>query len=638
VSRLYPSIIEETLALLGVKSGAVWRLVRRFRAVVEPYAVNNFQARRLSRFLRRVLLKKSENQYSKWVSLCDTLDKRDRQAIRQHIQELKYRPLISILMPVFNTPERWLRVCLDSVVNQLYPDWELCVAEDASTEPDCRKILAEYAERDSRIKITYRSETGTIAQVSNSALQIAEGEFAALVDHDDKLPEHALYMVAVELNEYPEADLIYSDEDKIDENEIRHSPHFKPDWNPDLFCSLNYINHLSVYRISLVLEACGFRDKCLGSQNYDLTLRVMAKSCPWKIRHIPHILYHWRENPGSTACRLAEEGFADTNGRRAIEDYLREMEIDAQVVNRNASCSYRVIYALPREHPMVSVVIPTSCSNISILSRCIKGIIEETEYDNIKCVLVINNFTLDRKYYFIKALEEDHKIKLLFYDKPFNYSAIYNFAVPQTKGEILGLLNDDLQIISSGWLKEMVSHAIRPEIGAVGPILYYPDDTIQHAGIVLGLGGFAGHVHAGLPKGSNGYVRRAQVIQNYSAVTGACLVMRRGVFDEVGGFDVQLPVILNDVDFCMRICKKGYRILWTPHAELYHIEKASRGTEDTPEGTLMRSRATAYMRSKWGDDLLQDPYYNPNLSLIGTSFEISFAPRTQKPWVQIEKR
>ena len=308
--------------------------------------------------------------------------------------------------------------------------------------------------------------------------------------------------------------------------------------------------------------------------------------------------------------------------------------IDAEVVSTSGKCSYRVIYALPSELPLVSIVIPTSCSQVEILAKCIRGILDETDYANLELIIVPNNIRSEIGHLYLKKLESDHRIQIVFYHDPFNYSAIYNFAVPRTKGEILGLLNDDLQVISSEWLREMVSHAIRPEIGAVGSILYYPDDTIQHAGVVLGLGGVAGHVHAGLPRGSKGYSGRARLTQDYSAVTGACIVMRRFVFDDIGGFDVQLPVILNDVDFCMRICNKGYRILWAPHAELYHVEKASRGSEDTPELLLMSSRAVAYMQSKWGADLLHDPFYNPNLTLVGNCFEITFSPRVARPWLK----
>jgi len=635
LSGLYPSIIEEGLALLGVKTGSIWRLAGQLRTVLEPYAVRSSRVKRLSRFLKRIFLKKSENQYSKWVSQCDTLSDHDRELIRRHLHQLPYQPLISIVLPVFNTPEKWLRLCLESVVNQLYPHWQLCVTDDASTLPHCYSILSEYARRDSRIKIVWRTQNGHIARATNSALEAAEGDFVALLDHDDTLAEHALYMVTVELNQCPEADLIYSDEDKVDENEVRHLPHFKPDWNPDLFLSQNYINHLSVYRMSLVRKVGGFRHECLGSQDYDLALRIIQSTCGKKVRHIPHILYHWRAVPGSTACHVDAKDFADAGGRRALQDHFRELNINAEATSTDAKCSYRVTYRLPRSCPLVNIIIPTSCSNTELLERCVEGILFETDYPNLKITLVANNVKSYYRWLVLDNLQRYSKVAILQYDRPFNYSAIYNYAVSQTKGEVLGLLNDDLQVISPGWLKEMVSHTLRPEIGAVGPMLYYPDDTIQHAGIVLGLGGLAGHVHVGLPRGSNGYLGRARVTQDFSAITGACVVVRRTVYEKVAGFDEQLPVIANDVDFCMRLVRRGYRILWTPWAELYHVEQASRGSEDTHEGLLMRAQAVAYMTSKWGTELFVDPCYNPNLSLVGSYFEPTFSPRVKKPWVEV---
>lgn len=619
-------------ALPGGQPGSLWRLAKRLGAELEPYAAGNYHLGKIAGLLARVLLKASENRYSRWVGRCDTLHDHDRQAIRKHIQQLGYQPLISIILPVYNTPERWLRICLDSVVDQLYPHWELCIADDASTVRHCRAILEEYQAKDARIKVAYRNINGNIAKASNSALELASGDFLALLDHDDKLSEHALYMVALELNRHPDAHLIYSDEDKIDRNEKRQLPYFKPDWNPDLFFSQNFINHLGVYRTSLVRDVGGFRNEFVGSQDYDLALRIVGRSSPEQIRHIPYILYHWRAIPGSVALSVAEKADAQEAGIRAVQSYLDGCGIAARVEKARGTVHNRVTYSLPALPPSVSIIIPTAGRNPDSLAGLVEGILTGTDYPHLDLTLVPNHVESEAAAKYLYELGKKARVQLLPYDKPFNFSEIYNFAVPQTSGQLLGILNDDLAIISPGWLREMVSHAVRGEIGAVGAMLYYRSDLIQHAGVILGRGGIAAHAYRGFPRGFRGHFNRAALVQNCAAVTAACMVMRREVFNEVGGFDPNLAVAFNDVDLCIRIRTRGYRIVWTPYAELYHLESVSRGRELKPEQQARLNREGEYLKAKWGAQLAHDPFYSPNLSLDSGRFEPAIPPRVSKPW------
>ncbi|CAN2039799.1 O-antigen biosynthesis protein [Candidatus Magnetomoraceae bacterium gMMP-15] len=572
-----------------------------------------------------------EGVYLEWIKQYDTLTNDDRKIICQHIKNLKYKPLISIIMPHYNCPEKWLRIALDSVLAQLYPNWELCIADDASTENHCHKILEEYMAKDSRIKVIFRKKNGHIPKASNSALKLAKGEFIALMDNDDKIPEQALYIVTLELNKYPESDLIYSDSDKIDADENRYNPYFKPDWNPDLFCSQNYVSHFEIYRRSLIKKIGGFREEYSGSQDYDIAFRVIEQTKASRIRHIPHILYHWRAIPTSIAFDGSAKNYVNGAARRTIQDHLNRMKIKGEVKKANCGGFHRVFH-LPQKLPLVSIIVPSRCE-AKHLSWCIDGILRKTDYPNMEYIIIANNLKSKSDWQRLENLKNQENIRVIYYDKPFNYSAIYNLAVPQAKGDIIGFLNDDLIAISPNWLKEMVSHVLRPEIGIVGAKLYFPDDTIQHAGVILGLGGVAGHAHLHLPESSHGYFGRAKLVQNFSAVTGACMLMRREVFDQVGGFDKKLSVEFNDVDICLRIRDKGYRILWTPYAKLYHMESITRGVDIMPKNLYRNKQENNYMKSKWGDTLQNDPFYNPNLSLQRSDFSLAFPPRVNKPWM-----
>jgi len=570
----------------------------------------------------------SPQDYQQWIRMYDTLDEGDRRAIRAHIERLAYKPLISVIMPTYNTPEPWLRRAIESVRNQLYPYWELCIADDASEAPHVRQILQEYQEKEPRIRVVFCEHRIHVSECSNKALELARGEFIALLDHDDELAEHALYMVVVELNAHPEADILYSDEDKIDSQGNRFDPYFKPDWNPDLFYGQNLITHLGVYRTRLVREVGGFRPGYEGAQDWDLALRIIERIPSSHIRHIPFVLYHWRAIPGSTATSMEGKPYAYEAQRKALTSHFERCGIPVRL-HPVHGVFWRVEYPLPPNPPLVSLIIPTR-NNYELLARCIESILQKTTYWPLE-ILIVNHQSDDpQTLAYLGRLSKEAKARIINYEGPFNFSRINNWAVLHAHGKILGFLNDDVEVISPVWLEEMVRHALRPEVGAVGAMLYYPDDTIQHAGVILGLFGVAGHAYRYLARGTPGQMGRAWLAQDLSAVTGACLLVRREVFEEVGGFDEGLAVAFNDVDLCLRIRERGYRILWTPFAELYHREGASRG-RDTIESARFLGEIQ-FMRERWGERLFHDPAYNPNLTLDREDFSLAFPPRVSKPW------
>lgn len=569
--------------------------------------------------------------YPAWFERHGRLSRSDRRAIIRHLRSLPRRPRISVLMPVHDPDERWLRAAIESVRRQLYPQWELCIADDASSRPYVRRILEEYRARDDRIKVCYRPINGHISAASNDALNMASGEYVALLDHDDELAEHALYLMAVEIGRHPEAVLFYSDEDKIDETGRHFDPYFKPDWNPLLLLGQNYLNHLTVYRTETVRRAGGFREGFEGSQDWDLALRVSESLKPRQVRHLPFVLYHWRAAAGSTAKSPEEKGYTGEAAVRAVSQHLERLKRPARVTPLpGGHC--RVRFQLAHSPPPVSLIIPTHDGH-ALLHRCIETLLVKTDYPDYE-VIVIDNRSQDPKTLsYLDELAVRDRFRVLRYDRPFNYSAINNFAVRQARGEILGFLNNDLEILEGGWLREMVSHAVQPENGAVGAMLYYPDARIQHAGIVLGMGGVAGHAWVGYPKGTPGQMGRLRLAQHLTAVTAACLVVRREVFEEVGGFDQRgLKVAFNDVDLCLKIHAAGYRNVWTPLAELNHHESATRGYEDTPEKQRRFRREIELMQRRWGELLYADPAYNPNLTLENCDFSLAVCPRVVKPW------
>lgn len=563
--------------------------------------------------------------YQSWIQNFDTLNDADMVQMRQRSRDFAVKPVFSVLVPVYNTPEQWLRRCIDSVLAQTYEHWQLCLADDASSEPHVARVLAEYTARDSRITLVSRAVNGHISEASNSALQAATGTHIALLDHDDEITPHALYLMAKALNERPALKLIYSDEDKLDDRGDRFDPYFKPDWNPELFLSHNVVCHLGVYDIGMVRELGGFRPGYEGSQDYDLALRCVARLRADQIGHVPHVLYHWRAIAGSTALSGGEKSYAHLAGRRALEDHLAATgSIGAKVTE--VTGGYRVQRALPENEPRVTLIIPTR-DRVDLLERCVESICKITSYRNFELLIVDNQSSDAATLGYFARLEDRDNVRVLPYDAPFNYSRLNNVAAAEASGEVIGLVNNDIEAIHADWLGEMVSLAIQPSNGAVGAMLYYPDERIQHAGVIIGLGGVAGHAWTAMPRGFPGQQHRAQLTQNLTAVTAACLLVRRSVFMEVGGLDETFEVAFNDVDFCLRIAQLGYRNVWTPWAELYHYESATRGYEDNPRKKARFDGEVARMQERWGRSLLWDPAYSPNLGLNGHNFPLAMPPR-----------
>jgi glycosyltransferase involved in cell wall biosynthesis len=556
----------------------------------------------------------SVENYKRWLELCEQYGFEAAKDTAREMASLTYQPLISILMPVRNTPERFLRKAIDSVLNQSYGSWQLCIADDASTVPHVKNVLLDYAQLDSRISIVFRERNGHISLASNSALELARGEFSAVLDHDDELTPDALSSVIRELNGHPDANLVYSDYDEIDRDGLRRSTCFKPGWNPDLLLSQNYICHLAVYRTDLLRKLEGFRPGFEGSQDWDLSLRVSEASQSGQIRHIPKILYHWRRHEHSASSNLSSTHYAVIAAEKAITEHLARKQRKAKVMETPFTGWFRVRYEIENP-PKVSIIICTR-DRIDLLRPCIKSILGKTSYQSYEILIVDNNSREPDSRAFFDEYRNHPRVRVIEDDREFNYSALNNRAVSHATGSVLCFLNNDTVVISSEWLEELVSHAVREEIGAVGAKLLFPDGRIQHAGIVLGVGGFAGHVFAGLPEDAAGHMGRAQLIQNYTAVTGACMAMRKSLFLDAGGFnESELKISFNDIDLCLRLHAAGYRNLWTPYALLYHHAGASRGEDITPGQKELALREANYFHTRWKDLIYDDPAYNPNLSL-----------------------
>ncbi|MGE5094452.1 MAG: glycosyltransferase family 2 protein [Betaproteobacteria bacterium] len=565
--------------------------------------------------------------YPEWVRRYSTPSEQDLAAMRADAARFARQPLVSLVTPVYNTPEAYLRAMIESVLAQAYERWELCLADDASTAPHVRPVIEEYARRDARIRTAWRERNGHISAASNTALALAAGDYIALLDHDDVLPPDALYWVARELNAHPEAALLYSDEDKLDLDGTPSMPYFKCDWNYDLFLSHNLITHLGVYRADIVRAIGGLREGFEGAQDYDLALRFIEHIEPSQIRHIPRVLYHWRMLPGSTSMGAGEKDYAAERARLAVEQHLQRKAVQATVETVPGMAVQRVRYRLPEPPPLASIIIPTR-NALKLVRQCIGSIRAKTTYPRYEILLVDNGSDEPAAVEHFRRLEREGALRLLSDPRPFNFSRLNNDAARQARGEYLVFLNNDVEVITPDWLAELVSQAQRREIGAVGAKLWYPNDTIQHAGLVL-VAGLAGHAHAGRKRGDHGYFSRASLVQSLSAVTAACLCVRKAVFDEVGGFDETLAVAFNDVDLCLKIQAAGYRNLYTPFAELYHHESASRGYEDTPEKMQRFQKEADILRERWMPVLLNDPYYSPNLALSGEPFSIAWPPRVE---------
>ena len=537
---------------------------------------------------------------------------------KQKNEKWKRKPLISIVVPVYNTPQVFLRQMIESVQNQSYSEWELCIGNASPENKEMKKILEEY-KNDARIKEVEIPENKGISQNTNRAMEIASGEWIGLLDHDDLLAPNALYEIAKAVNEHPDAEVIYTDEDKVTTDLKEHfQPHLKPDFNLDLLRSNNYICHFFVASRDLIKRVGGFRPEFNGAQDYDLILRCTEQAK--QIMHIPKILYHWRVHKASTADNPASKMFGFDAGKRAIEEHLVRCRTKGTVQHTKDLGFYRVKYEVCGE-PLVSIIIPNKDQS-EALKKCLDSIREKTSYRNYEIIIVENNSEEPETFAFYKKIAGE-KIKIVTWEGEFNYSAINNFGVRHARGDYLLLLNNDVEIINGDWLTEMLSNCQRKEVGIVGAKLYYPDNTIQHAGIIIGIGGVAGSVFVGLPRAFSGYLHKASIQLDLSAVTAACMLVKRSVFEQVGGLEEKLKVAFNDVDFCLRVREKGYLVVYDPYAELYHYESKTRGAEDTKEKIRRFQTEIEYMRSHWIGLLKKgDPYYNCNLSLTKWDYSL----------------
>ncbi|WP_051305209.1 glycosyltransferase family 2 protein [Desulfogranum mediterraneum] len=621
--------LEQELA--AVTGSKVWRTAEFFRRLIRVQLLHLFPslqsvhlpaARRWSReylLLPLTRLGLIKGEYQQWqAGEAQYLRQLGEQA-EARIAALERQPLISLVMPVYNVKPAWLLAAVQSVQQQWYGHWQLCIADDCSTDPELRAMLAELAAADQRIEVRFLEENQGIAMASNAALAMARGEFVGFLDNDDELAPHALLEVVRALDANPELDCIYSDEDKLSESGHRYDPFFKPDWSPDTLRSYNYLCHFTLVRRQLLERTGGFRAGFEGSQDYDLFLRVSEQAR--QIGHIPQILYHWRAIEGSVGKRGDAKMYAYKSGRKALREHLARLKLAGRVEDGLFLGSYRIHYRLSAPHPL-AIIIPSK-DQVQVLKRCVDSILERTSYQHYRIYIVDNGSEEEQTFAYYRSLESREQVHILHYNQPFNFSAINNFAVGQTSEPFLLFLNNDTEVISPTWLEEMLGHIQRPEVGAVGSLLYYANNTVQHGGVILGIGGVAGHAHKYAQGREYGYFGRLKTVQNLSAVTAACLLTRRSVFAEIGGFEEGLSHAFNDVDLCLRIRRQGYLIVYTPFAELYHHESISRGYENTPEKMDRFKQEREFCEERWDKLLGQgDPYYNPHLSLSREDFSL----------------
>lgn len=600
----YYSARERFIAPPGTRRG---RFYGRLKRIGAAYADGGF-ARVVKTARKQLEHATIPDPYQIWLAQHDLTPERARQ-LREEVRTLVYQPTISIVMPVYNTEETWLRQAIESVRKQIYPKWELCICNDGSTAHHVSRVIAEYSRQDERIRALTSPQNRGISAASNSALSLATGEFVGFLDHDDALTPDALCEVVKLFNEQPDLDFIYTDEDKLTVDGRRVEPFFKPDWSPDLLLSMNYITHFAVVRRSLVQEIDGFTEGSDGSQDHDLFLRISEKT--QKIGHIARPLYSWRKIPGSAAGDTQAKPYAHVTGRRALQEHLHRQGIVGEVVDGLVTpFRYRVRYKITGE-PLVSIIIPIR-DKVQLLKRCLESIEEKTTYRHFEVIIVDNQSEKPETLSYLASLP--HTVVPL--PTPFNYSHLNNVGAAHARGEFLLFLNNDTEIIAGEWLTAMIEHAQRPCVGAVGAKLLYPDRTIQHAGVVLGHGGVAGHAFWYLPEDSAEYFDFSHIIRNCSGVTAACMMMRKSVFAEVNGFDEKIRVAFNDVDLCLRVRERGYLVIYTPYAVLYHLESATRKN-------LHPLSDEDYVRRRWGRVIQRgDPYYNPHLSLERFDFSL----------------
>lgn len=551
--------------------------------------------------------------YSDWIK---NNEPNENELKKQSKHKFEYIPKISILIPMYNTNEKFFKELVESLKNQTYQNFEVCLADGS----ECKnQNLINMIKDDERFVYKFLNSNNGISENTNEALKLATGEYIALLDHDDLLPKFSLYEVVKAINENDKPEFIYSDEDILDSNYVRKNPHFKPDFSPDTLRSYNYICHFSVLRKDLLDKIGGFRREFDGAQDYDLILRATEKA--EKIVHIPKILYHWRAHDNSTSQNVDSKSYAFVSGKNAIKSQLDRLNIEGDVNALEIPGTYKVEYKI-KDNPKISIMIPNKDS-VQDLSKCINSIFKST-YNNYEIIIIENNSSDNSTFEYYESLKENPKIKVVYYDETgFNFSKINNFGRKAATGEYLLLLNNDVEVINENWLEEMLGICQQENVGIVGAKLLYFDKTVQHAGVIIGMGGVAGHIHKNIDDNNPGYFSRANIINNFYAVTAACLLVKSSVYDEVGGLDEEFKVAFNDVDFCMKVREKGYLVVYTPFAKLYHYESKTRGYEDTPEKQKRFAGEIELFKKKWHRKLQKgDPYFNKNFRLDSSLFVI----------------
>ena len=561
----------------------------------------------------------NDYDYGEWYALTKPAEEELK---RQREEVWENGPKFSVVIPLYKTPERYLREMLDSVLAQTYGNWELCLADGSPKGSDLSRVVKKYTERDSRIHYKILGKNEGISGNTNAAMAMASGDYIILADHDDAMTEDALYECAKAVRDHPECDVIYSDEDKMDmDGGALFDPHFKPDFNQDLLTSVNYICHQFVVKRELADRVGGLRKEFDGAQDYDFIFR--STEAAGGVHHIPKVLYHWRCHQDSTASNPQSKLYAFEAGSRAIMEHYRRVGIEAEKVEKGVDYGiYHTVFKI-KDNPKVSVIIPNK-DHHQDLDVCMRAILTRGTYRNLEFVVVENNSTKKETFeYYEKIQKEFPQVHVVTWEREFNFSAINNFGVEHAEGEYLLFLNNDTELIAENFIEEMLGFCQREDVGIVGAKLLYQDDTIQHAGVVVGFGGIAGHTFIGLHRAENSYFHRAMCAQDYSAVTAACMMSKKSVFRQAGGFSEELAVAFNDIDYCMKVRSLGKLVVYAPYALLYHYESKSRGLEDTPEKVARFNREVAKFAKKWPDILRDgDPYYNPNLTLRKSNFAL----------------
>lgn len=602
-----------------------WYKVKKGLRYLKHYGPKKFFARLQER------MEPEEVPYGPWYEK-HKATARQLEVQRQESDKWEVRPLVSICVPLFKTPEDYLRQMIDSLQAQSYTHWELCLADGTPTDA-VEKVVKDIAASEPRIRYEHLSENLGIAENTNAAFSLATGEWIGLLDHDDILAPDALYEVLAAAGANC-AEVVYTDEDKVSTDLQTHfQPHFKPDFNIDLLRSNNYITHFFVVKRQIVESVGGFRKEFDGAQDYDFIFRCTAQAKA--IAHVPRILYHWRVSMESTADNPASKLYAFEAGKRAIEADLKAKGLDGEVSHMPDYGFYRVKYAVSGT-PLVSIIIPNK-DEAKTLQTCVNSILKSS-YKAYEIIIVENNSTQPETFAYYEELTgkpydaekvvegelpNGNSVRVVTWKSGFNYSAINNFGAGFARGEYFVLLNNDIELIQADWLEEMLGNCQREDVGIVGAKLFYDDDSVQHAGIVVGIGGVAGNMFVGLKKDRDGYMHKASLQMNYSAVTAACLMVKASVFAQVGGLSEELAVAFNDVDFCLKVRKAGYLVIYNPAVQAYHYESKSRGAEDTVEKMQRFDGEIAWMKEHWADILQNgDPFYNPNLTLHKSNYSL----------------